>query len=125
VRHIFLFAFIIGVFVFVQTLFWKLQTENWIVWSYTGEGFYFTRPAIFNVLFSYDKGWFVYTPLVALAMFGFFPLWKMNRGAAISIALTLIAAVYFTAAWWCWDYANSFGMRPLIDFYALVAVLIA
>jgi len=106
-------------------LFWKLQTGNWIVWSYTGEGFYFTRPAIFSVLFSYDKGWFVYTPLAAIAVFGFFPLWKMNRSAAISIALTLIAAIYFTAAWWCWDYANSFGMRPLIDFCSIVAVLLA
>src|SRR5205814_10653552 len=68
-RHIFLFVFITGVFVFVQMFFWKLQTGNWIVWSYTSEGFYFARPAIFNVFFSYDKGWFVYTPLAALAMF--------------------------------------------------------
>lgn len=124
-RHVFLSALIVATFVFVQLLFWKLQSGNWIVWSYAGEGFYFTRPAIAGVLFSYDKGWFVYTPLAAVAMVGIFPLWKVNRNAAVSIALTLGAAVYVTASWWCWDYANAFGMRPMIDFYALVAVLLA
>ncbi len=99
-----------------------MQSGSWVVWSYAGEGFYFTRPAIAGVLFSYDKGWFIYTPVAFISMIGFFPLWKVNRSATISIGLTLTAAIYFTAAWWCWDYANSFGMRPMIDFYALVAV---
>jgi len=124
-KHLFLSAIIIGVLLFIQMLSWKLQTGSWIVWSYAGEGFYFTRPALSSVLFSYDKGWFIYTPLAFIAMAGFFPLWKVNWVAAISIASTLAAAIYFTAAWWCWDYGNAFGMRPLIDFYALLAILIA
>ena len=106
-------------------LFWYLQSGKWIVWSYQNEGFYFSRPAIANVLFSYDKGWFVYTPLALIAMIGFLPLWRRNKVASISLFITLLAALYFNAAWWCWDYSNSFGMRPMADFYSLIAILIA
>lgn len=123
--HLITSLLIISAFVFTQMLLWHVQTGNWLVWSYSGEGFYFTRPALSGVLFSYDKGWFVYTPLAFISMIGFVPLWKISRRAAVFIAVTLLAAIYFTAAWWCWNYANAFGMRPLIDFYALVSILLA
>ncbi|MCY7410531.1 MAG: hypothetical protein LH473_09675 [Chitinophagales bacterium] len=124
-RHVIFSIIIVAGILFIQPLLWKLQTGSWFVWSYQGEGFYFSNPAITEVLFSFNKGWFVYTPIALVAMLGFISIWKMKPAFAISIFFTVLTAIYFTASWWCWNYGDSFGMRPMIDFYPLIALLIA
>lgn len=50
---------------------WKLQADQWIVYSYGDEGFDFSNPQFFNFLFSYAKGWYLYSPiLLILSLFG-------------------------------------------------------
>jgi len=41
----------------IPFILWKIQTDNWIVYSYGEEGFDFLNPEIYNFLFSYTKGW--------------------------------------------------------------------
>ena len=57
---------------FVQFSYWKLITGHWLVYSYDGERFDFLHPNIVNGLFSYRKGWFLYTPLALIGLSGFF-----------------------------------------------------
>lgn len=109
----------------IQSLMWYLQTGSPIVWSYKGEGFYFTKPAIFNVLLSFRKGWFIYTPLALLAFGGLLPLWRRNRYSTLTLVLFFAVLIYCISAWWNWYYGPSFGQRPFVEFYPIIGLLLA
>jgi hypothetical protein len=109
--------------VFIQLLFYKISTGNFFVYTYKDEHFNFANPEMINFLFSYKKGLFIYTPLTFLALFGFIPLWKENRFRAVWLFFSFLLIVYVLSCWWMWYYGGSFGMRPMIEFYGLFALL--
>lgn len=109
----------------VQAYLWYLQTGDLMIWSYQHEGFYFLHPAILKTLFSFRKGFFIYTPLALLTLAGIIFIYRKNKFGAISISLFTCILIYITAAWWCWYYGPSFGQRSFIDFYAINALLLA
>jgi hypothetical protein len=111
--------------VFIQLLLWKLQTGQWIIWSYSNEGFYFNKPAIFEVLFGFRKGLFVYSPLLLLIIPGIWFLKRQSNFNSISITAFLALLIYTISSWWNWYYGDGFGHRAFIDYYALFALLIA
>ena len=108
-----------------QLFYWKYMTGHWIVYSYTEEGFFFGNPQIFKGLFSYRKGWFVYSPLLFLALPGFILLYQKARKAFVAAVTTLFAAFWVTFSWWCWWYGGSFGARALIEFLPFMALALA
>lgn len=56
-----------------QFLYWKHVTGQFIFFSYKNtEGFDFMKPHILNVLFSFKKSLFVYTPVLIFVVAGFF-----------------------------------------------------
>jgi hypothetical protein len=116
-----LFLFIIG----IQVALWHIQTKEYFVHSYKNEGFYFSRPEILNTLFSFRKGFFVYTPLALLSFCGLYIIAKKSKFQLYSIAVFFALLVYITASWWNWYYGPSFGQRPFIEFYPLNALLLA
>ncbi|HLG35197.1 MAG TPA: hypothetical protein VI757_09980, partial [Bacteroidia bacterium] len=78
-----------------QLITYKLQTGSFIIWSYGNqEKFDFTNPEIFNVLFSYTKGLFVYTPVCFLALFGLIPFMKKYRAETIGIILFSVIHIW-------------------------------
>jgi hypothetical protein len=107
-----------------QILYWKLFTGSWIYYSYNtpGEGMDFFTPYIKEVLFSYRKGWFVYTPLMLLAIGGFITLFRYHRKAFYPLLIFTILNTYLISCWTCWWYAGSFGHRAFIHSYALMAI---
>jgi len=102
-------------------LYWKTFGGSWVIYSYGKEGFFFDNPQIFNYLFSYRKGWFVYTPLMFLAIIGLALSFKKSRYYFWAILVPLIPTVYVFSSWWCWWYGGSFGMRSMIEFYGFLA----
>lgn len=108
----------------IQLLTYKIQTGNWIVFSYGGEGFDFSDPEFFNVLLSFRKGWFVYTPLAIIALFGFVRLFRQSMTMGLSVLAYLFASAYLISSWWDWSYGGSFGHRAFIDTYPVIAVLL-
>ncbi len=48
--------------IFIQFIYWKIVSGSWVVYSYSGERFCFGQPKILDGLFSFRKGWFIYTP---------------------------------------------------------------
>ena len=102
-----------------------LQTGQLIVYGYKNEGFYFNKPEFVNFLFSYRKGWFVYTPFMLLLVPAAFYLLKRSFFEMISFIGFFILLVYVFSSWWNWIYGDSFGMRPMVDFYALFLIVIA
>jgi hypothetical protein len=108
-----------------QLLYWKASTGHWIVWTYGAERFFWSQPAWIQGLFSWRKGWLLYTPMVAFILLGFWGLARKKLAWALIAGLYLIATAYVTFSWWAWWYGGSFGSRPMIDGYALLALPLA
>jgi hypothetical protein len=100
-----------------QLLFWKTQSESWLYYSYEDEGFFWSRPQIIKGLFSFRKGWFIYTPIMFFATIGLYKLFQKLAWLGLSISVTLVLFVYATFSWWCWWYGGGFGARTMIDIY--------
>jgi len=109
----------------IQPLIYYFQTGSFFVYSYPGEGFNFLQPQIVNMLFSYRKGLFLYTPLLLISLLGLLPLWKQNRFQAVAWILFFLLLTYILSSWHMWYYGGSFSQRVFIDFYALFAILLA
>lgn len=96
-------------------LVWKWQTGGWWIWSYSGEGFDFLHPHLFDVLFSFRVGVFVHTPLVLIAVFSTYYLYKQNRFSFLFWWIYFIVNLWIISSWWCWDYESPFGNRPFTE----------
>lgn len=107
---------------FPQLLFWKTQSGSWLYYSYSDEGFFWGDPKVLDFLFSYRKGWLVYSPLMAFSIAGIYFLWKSKNPTRWPLLFILPLFIYIAASWWCWWYGGSFGQRTMIDTYALLAL---
>lgn len=113
-----------SLFVAVQMLYWKISTGHWYLHTYKYEYFDFGNWQIVNGLFSYRKGWFVYTPLALLGFIGVVFLWnnKQLRFYLFPYLLYYAATLYITFCWWQWYYGGSFGCRVMVQSYALMSL---
>ncbi|HNY01942.1 MAG TPA: hypothetical protein PKG48_05110 [Bacteroidales bacterium] len=108
----------------VPVTLWILQTGRPLVYSYGEEKLNLFRPHMLNILFSFNRGWFVYTPLALLSLAGFGGLFRHDRYRFLWLAGFLFVFVYVASCWWVWYYASKCGQRVFIDLYALVALLL-
>ncbi len=111
--------------VLLQLFFWKYSTGRWIFYSYGEEHFYFNHPHILQGLFSYRKGWLVYTPVMFFALAGFIFLYKKSTQLFWPVLIYFLLNLYVVFSWWCWWYGGSYGARSLIETYALLALPLA
>ncbi|MGB0839529.1 MAG: hypothetical protein ACPGXL_05285, partial [Chitinophagales bacterium] len=102
-------------------IYWKYVSGDWLFYSYGKEGFDFSKPRIWDGLFSFQNGWFAYTPLMFLATAGTFWLLKY-RDWLLPFALFFTFQIYIAYSWWCWYYINGFGSRPMVETYAMVSI---
>jgi hypothetical protein len=111
---------------FIQMLYWKVYVGQWFFFSYgSRERFFWADPQIFNFLFSFRKGWFLYTPMMLFAMAGVPILFKKNKELFYPIVLLLIINIYILSSWWDWPFGGSFGCRPLIHYYSFFVFVLA
>jgi len=109
----------------LQMSYWKYTIGQWIYFSYVGEKFDFLHPHISRGLFSYRKGWFIYTPLALVAVAGFPFLWKAYKAPTVALLLTLCIAIYIVFSWTNWWYGGGFSARAMVDFLPLLALPLA
>ena len=109
---------------FWQLLYWKIYAGEWIYNSYNnpGEGLDLHRPNLINYLFSYRKGWLLYTPIMLLAIFGFSSLYRRKREWFWPALITSCVYIYVASSWSTWWYATSFSQRSMIHIYPLLAL---
>jgi len=106
-----------------QFLYWKTFTGTWFFMGYgSDQGFFFSNPHIFNNLFSYRKGWFVYTPIMVLAFIGLIMLWKKRPGMVFPVIIYSLINIYIVSSWWSWWYGGGFGMRAYVETYAIYSL---
>jgi hypothetical protein len=114
-----------AVVLFPQALYYKIMSGQWYYYAYAGEKFNFEEPHIIEGLTSYSNGWFIYTPIMLLALLGILLLRRRALDALVPILLVLPVHVFITYSWWCWNYVNGFGSRPMVDMYPLLAFPLA
>jgi hypothetical protein len=108
-----------------QLAYWKYTSGNWLYYSYGAETFFWFKPKIWLGLFSYQKGWLVWTPVMWFAVVGMLFLRKKDKPLFLPVAVSLVVYIYIIFSWWCWWYGGSFGMRAMIDVSAFLAIPLA
>ncbi|OON70801.1 hypothetical protein [Hymenobacter sp. CRA2] len=120
---------LLGLFLFLgvlpQLLYWKWATGSFIVYSYQEQTFSFLKPHTWPVLFSFRKGWLIYTPLMLLTIVGIGLLWRRHRSIALSVTAYFIINLWVVSAWDVWWYGGSIGQRALVQSYAALSLGLA
>jgi len=119
-----LFIVLIGIW-WPQFDYWKKMTGSILGATDTSEKYFFSQPVFLKGLFSFRKGWFIYTPAMVFAFIGMILLYSKLRTSFYAVIITAFASLYVTFSWWNWWYGGSFGQRALIDTYALYAIPMA
>jgi hypothetical protein len=108
-----------------QFWYWHELTGSWLYYSYAQEGFYWSEPFFLRGLFGFRKGWLIYTPVMIFALIGAWRLLKTKHEAGVAWLAFTLPFIYVIFSWWCWWYGGSYGMRSMVDTYALMAISMA
>jgi hypothetical protein len=105
-----------------QLMYWKYIAGSWFFFGYVDSHFYFNNPQIINGLFSFRSGWLIYTPLMFFSLIGLlFLKFELKRFLLPTLAF-LVINIYIVFSWWSWWYGGSFGLRAMIESYALLSI---
>lgn len=101
--------------------YWYVQTGKLFIDAYPGEHYYLTKPHVLEVLFGFRGGWIIYSPFIAVALAGIFFFKRASEKINLLVFWSMV--IYVSSCWWCWTYGStSFGQRPMIDFYSIIAL---
>lgn len=123
--QIIMFGLIILFIIAPQFIYFKIYTGKFMFNSYggnAGEDFEFLTPYILEVLFSFRKGWLIYTPIMIFGIIGFIFLYRKNKYVFYALFIYFIFNLYIVSSWSCWWYAQSFSQRALIPSYPIMAI---
>jgi hypothetical protein len=109
----------------LQFAYWRYAGGEWVIYSYEKQTFDWLRPHIADGLISFKAGWLVYTPMMALAVVGLWPLWRQHRGVCVAVLAFVVPFMYVTWAWQIWWYGGSLGQRAMVQSYPLWAMGLA
>jgi len=110
----------------LQFTYWKITTGHFLFMSYANpaEGLDFLYPHTLDFLFSFRKGWLIYTPLAWIAMLAFIPLFKNRMNVRWSLLLFFLINIYVISSWSNWWYAQSYSQRPMVQSLPVMAILL-
>ena len=109
--------------VFFQSLVWYLQSGQFFHQTYKADGFYWLHPQPLKMLFGFEAGFFIYTPLCLLLLGGLVVIYRQNRFSFGVITGFLLALFYFFSAYCSYTFFDGLGIRVLVDYYALFGFL--
>lgn len=123
-RNIIIPFFIFIIIIAIQIGLYKLSTGDFWVYSYQNEGFNFSKPHIIDMLFSYRKGLFLYTPIYLVSLAGLLILWKKSKQHFLFGILFFGGITYVFSSWWIWYYGGSFSSRVYVEFIPFFGILL-
>lgn len=109
----------------IQLGYWKYITGSWVYDSFPTEGFVWSEPKIWEGLFGFRKGWFVYTPIALFMIAGLFSMRKRFAEHIPAYIAYMLINVYVIFSWWNWWYGGGFSCRPLIEALAILSLPLA
>lgn len=125
------FIFVILFFAFLvwvpQMLYWKHFTGQYLYNPYQDSGFrfFFNNPQIFISLFSYRKGWLLYTPVMLLLIPGFIVLYRKYREYFWPVIIFFLVNLWIISSWCLPWYGGSYGQRAYVASYSILAIPLA
>ena len=108
-----------------QFIYWKTVGGELVILNLHTEDIVLTDPNFFNFLFSYRKGWLLYTPIFLLLPFYIFALYKKHKPLFWGISIFTFLYIYVMCSWECWWYASSFSSRVMVDIYPVLILAAA
>ena len=117
-RPDFLIRFALGVatLVLIQPLIYFLQTGSPWVYSYGDQTLNLLRPHLIDFLFSFKKGFLLYTPWAVLALVGLYAVFRVNVKAGWAGLIFIVGLMYVLSSWEIWWYGGSFSARPMVEY---------
>ena len=109
----------------IQLIYWKHVTGSFFYNSYSnpGEGMELFYPHTLDFLFSFRKGWFIYTPIAFLGIIGLFRLKdEIRKNWFWGLIVFSVMNIYISSCWSNWWYATSFGQRTMVQSYVVIAI---
>jgi len=116
---------IFSLIISIQLIIYKIQCGEFFVYSYTDEGFDFLNPHFFDILFSYKKGLFLYTPIVFVSVLSIIYFIRTDLYFVSYFTVFFTIVVYLLSSWWIWWYGGSFSGRPFVEFYPFLLLPLA
>ncbi|MCF8367398.1 MAG: hypothetical protein K9G76_00050 [Bacteroidales bacterium] len=104
-----------------QLVYWWSATGSPVFYAYddAGSGLNLLKPRFFWVLFSYRKGWLLYSPLMVLSVLGFYFLWKKQKEIFFPIIVYFLINLYLIASF---SSLISYGFRAFVHSYAVLII---
>lgn len=103
-----------------QLIYWKLATGSFIY--DVGSAWDFLTPH-FRVLFGWEKGWFIYTPVTVFFIVGMFFVKRFPFRK--SVIWFCFLNIYIIIAWRDWHYGGSYSTRALMQSYPVFSLAFA
>ena len=108
----------------IQVYFWYMMTGEFMLYSYSEEGFNWTAPKFVHVLFHFENGFLMYTPLMLVSIIGMLMGYKKIKNHAL-ILMVFLLMTYVFSCWHKWSFGGAFGYRPFLDYMAMFAIPLA
>jgi hypothetical protein len=115
-------TFLFAAIIFIQLGLYQLQIGQWWIWAYTNEGFNFSNAHFFDIIFSFRKGWLIYTPIALVSLLLAVYIWHKNLFVLCAFFMPLIVILYVASSWYDWAYGASFGCRPMTEMIGFVMI---
>ena len=116
-NHIF-WAIVFGLIgILPQLIYWKSVTGSFI--HDVGSKWLFFNPYL-RVLFGWESGWFIYTPISIFFITGLFFIKKFAFNK--SVIIFSILNIWIVIAWFDWKYGATYSTRALVQSYPIFAL---
>ncbi|NVK66582.1 MAG: hypothetical protein HWE22_18460 [Flavobacteriales bacterium] len=103
-----------------QLIYWKMTAGTFI--HDVGSSWRFLTP-FFRVLFGWEIGWFIYTPVTILFIVGFF--FMKGKPFRRSVIIFCLLNIWIIISWADWKYGATYSTRALTQSYPIFALPLA
>lgn len=103
-----------------QIIYWLYVTGSPI--QTVGSKWYFLNP-YFRVIFGWQKGWFIYTPVTIFFVLGL--LFMKGKPFRKSVIWFCLLNIWIVISWSVWRYGGSYSTRALVQSYPVFALALA
>ena len=118
-----LMAVTVVVVIVPQLIYWKYSHGSYFHYSYEGESFSNAfEPKLMQLLFSTNNGLFVYSPIAIFILVGFFLYFKKIPRESVFMSIYFLFVSYIFSSWHDWSYGCSYGCRPYVEYYSILAI---
>lgn len=109
----------------IQSILWYLQTGKLYVYPYGVEKLHLLNPQIYDLVFSYNCGWAVYTPLAFILLIASLLALILQRKIKQAIWTFSISflIIYLLSCWYYLHYGCTIGCRPITEFYGPLCLI--